>query len=526
MINKNIRTKTIPLLLATAALFAVLSACTPADAPGQDPESEILRWESSTEGASTDASPESDPPETASGTTPDAEGETDPEAVPETTPETERETEPPYTGSLPSDRGFRAEYIRNDGTGSYYGGAEPGDLTGMFTPYSNADWEHSNEDLVTPLYTILWNGYRDCNYFGVYDKLTGQTSLLCPDPDCTHEFCVWYQSPDFLYFGREHIYFLAGDWDRQSFFRCDHDRMAPEFLFSLNSYESFGNVAVFHEDGDLIYMTREIPDASGEYIPTYGVFDCTTWEFTPIHAEKDMYIETVTGGDTLWCRKYLDPNRSQYTLYRADIAFTEIETLPLLEKALKEDPLLYIRKITEDYVVVGRKGNNTASYGAVLLYKHKTDEIIRIPESITHFGFLTGVYTADYVYYTRDLTEEEWNDTPLEDYYEYETTYELEFPRPGHVETVTADKEGGRIYRMNLQTFEEECVLSLTYNDVPVKFHSFSMDGTVCYISYETYEEYWNYYHPEEDQHLPEHHIVVDFGTGEILLSDEDVIFD
>ncbi len=433
----------------------------------------------------------------------------------------------PYTGPFPSDRGFRVDYIQNDKTGSYYGNKDAEELRAMFRPYSMASRERRTGDILTPLGAVLWEGRYNSSYLGLYDKRSGKTPLLCPDPDCTHEFCIWYGDVDFFYVGREYIYFASGDLDRQSMFRCTADRREREFLFSMSSFENDWSMGIYHEEGDILYLTRMIPVAGGDPVETYGVFNCGTGEFTPIPEAEGMTIQGVTGGDTLWCCKTVN-NQQQY--YRANFAFTEVERAELLEDLLYEPGSTgrYVRQITENYIVIARRGNQTTSYRLEMLYNPKTNEIIEVPELPAGSAVMNGIFTEDYVYYTRDLTPEEIEASSLKEFYEYETTDTSSPPfsgiRPGTT-TITADKEGGRLYRMNLHTFREECVLALSYNDVPVKLHSFNVEGSVCYISYGTYEEYQNLYQPDKVQGEPIHHLIVDLGTGELLLLDEDIVY-
>ncbi len=497
--------KKIALLLAAAALLSSLAACPPTDAPERDSESEILRLESSAEGASTDASTESDLAETEPGTAHETTGETTPETDGATTPETEPETEPPYTGSLPSDRGFRVEYIRNDGTGSYYAGADPADMTAMFKPYVPASGVSGSHDFVTPYSIILWNGNSGSCFVGVYDKLTGKTELLCTDELCNHEFCMWYQNPSLIYAGREHLYFITrsiGTTNR-SLFRTDLNRGNVEYIMELNQYENDYSFSVYHEEDDRIYMTRQIPtgDIYGSESLS-GVFSLTTWEFTPIEESRGLHIGAVLDDDT--CLWFQTEDYERYKFYRTNHDFSEMERLTELE-AILYDPNAEPRhfyQIQNGYAIIGRNGNEHRTYKVDVVYNLKTGEVIQFPELIGEGRpMFDGTFIDGYVYYSRELTEEE--------------------------RTHPSDSVSGRIYRMNLQTFEEECVLALTVDDIPVKIHSFVMEGTICSIAYETWEEYRNRFHPKEDSLLlPEHHLIVDFGTGEILLLDEEVIYD
>ena len=45
----------------------------------------------------------------------------------------------------------------------------------------------------------------------------------------------------------------------------------------------------------------------------------------------------------------------------------------------------------------------------------------------------------------------------------------------------------------------EECVLQLTYKDVPVRIQSIEMDGDVIYVAFHNYEGFKNYYNKNFD---------------------------
>ena len=156
----------------------------------------------------------------------------------------------------------------------------------------------------------------------------------------------------------------------------------------------------------------------------------------------------------------------------------------------------------------------------------QSGETTSLPDIYGSFFCISG----DYLYYTRQLTEEEIEHDPLKDYYTF--TWEEETISPLHhpIQKDANNKDGGRIYRISLQEEEknEECVFKFVYKDVPVRISDFSMDGEVMYITFHNYERYRNYFNQEFNSDLDEYisesrtcsHAIVDFQNGTVNIID------
>ena len=130
--------------------------------------------------------------------------------------------------------------------------------------------------------------------------------------------------------------------------------------------------------------------------------------------------------------------------------------------------------------------------------------------------------SGNYVYYTKNLTDEEIAESPLKDYYTY--TWEEVRPRPGAKPIIKeTDTQGaGRIYRVYIgaEKVTEECVFQLTYKDIPVRIKDFEIDGEAIYISFHNYEGFKNFYNQEfsGNEYATVCYAVADLQNGSVTL--------
>ncbi len=439
-----------------------------------------------------------------------------------------------YTGPFPSERGFRLEQVIKEGNEGYSDGKTLDELASLFTAYGMASY--GQDTVITPTGAFIED--RNNNQRGFYHKLTGHTSAICPDPLCDSDTCVLQDWPEYLYIGRDHIYFSTFSGNR--IYRCDTNRNHIEELMprdvtiidddretnadgvpgSGSMTTSSGFEKIFYAEGDTVYMQKLYYRENDTGVEAYGVFDCVSKEFTPIPAASEMTVLGVTGGDTVWC--YRKTKGGQIEYYHADLSFTKLERATELEAIIK-DTSIYVDfdSFVESYICLTIWDT---SNGTDVLYNAKTHTAV---DTEGWFQPWNSVYSGDYVYYTRTMTSEEINSSPQKDYYLYDQIVRFTYAdgTSGSKQVKCMNTEGGRVYRRNVRTLEEELVLELTYNDVPVWIQSIQVDGRLCYITYSTHEEFNNYYNqehspsnlPNPDQH---HCAVADLSNGTLRLVD------
>ncbi len=408
---------------------------------------------------------------------------------------------------LPSGDGYRLSVIRREGDTGTYEGLTPEELCTLFTPRQVSEAE-SFTSILTPLGVIFQSGDGS----GFYNKLTGQVTPLCPDPLCDGEECVFAYAPRFLYIGREHLYFsaLSADDGSEILYRCDLARNHVELL--CRNFDSFAGYDVWAEDGDTVYVTMPTYRENQSAVMSFGKLDAKTQEYTPLSGDREVLVKAVAG-DSLW---FVDKSDADLPLYRTNLQF---------ENPVRVDTEGYIINFNDKYIVFGH--SNGILMDPDRLYCIETDTYTDLSgDTDKYLGSLSG----DSVYYKKTITDDEIADSPLKDYYEYETEIVETRPTGGHrppserVETVVCQNmDAGRIWRTNLQTGEEECVLELSYNGVPVRIQNVVGDGNCCFFTYNTYEDYNNYFnagYPSAYGHESVHFAIADFSNGTVRFAD------
>ncbi len=422
----------------------------------------------------------------------------------DTSPEVEV---PVDISELPNEDGYRLSVIRREGDTGTYEGLTPDELYALFTPRQVSDAESFTSTL-TPLGVIFQSGDGS----GFYNKLSGQVTSLCPDPLCDGEDCVFAYAPRFLYIGREHLYFsaLSADDGSEILYRCDLARNHVELL--CRDFDSFEGYDVWAEDGDDVYVTMPTYREGQSAVMSFGKLDAKTQEYTPLSGDREVLVKAVAG-DSLW---FVDKSDADLPLYRTNLQF---------ENPVRVDTEGYIINFSDKYIVFGH--SNGILMDPDRLYCIATDTYTDLSgDTDKYLGSLSG----DYVYYKKHITNEEIAESPLRDYYEYKTEIIETRPTGGHrppverVETVVCrNLDAGRIYRTNLLTGEEECVLELSYNGVPVLIQNVVGDGDCCFFTYYTYEDYNNYFHsdyPSANGYESVHFAIADFSNGTVRFAD------
>ncbi len=443
---------------------------------------------------------------------------------------------PAYTGSLPSDRGFRLEVMEKKGDVGYYEGKTLEELSEMFTAYGRHEGGYP---VLLPTGAFLSSGASWERAY--YNKQTGNTSAWCPDPLCEPGECLFMLGPDFQYVSKYHIYFISEDYPNNDFaeylWRCDVQRNHIEKLMPIDKiihdYEEEtdeeGNVVsgsysaqtgfekIYFADRDTLYMSKLVYRDSDVGKECYGTFDCNSKEFTLIPAAEDMTILGITGEDTVWCYREVGGRREYY---HADLHFTKVERATEVEALLTGKDMKVV-VASDIYLEIMELREDRLGYVIIQLYNVQTGKTIDV-EAL--FGNLHDwVFSGNFIYYQKVLSDEEIAASHLKDYYTHELTEEYKFPDGTPTGQVTTywcpNRDGGRIFRMNLETGEEELILQLTYNDIPVWIYNFKIDGESCYMTYATYDEYYNFYNQDIDPMTSRrpyvmHCAVADFSNG------------
>ncbi len=408
---------------------------------------------------------------------------------------------------LPNEDGYRLSVIRREGDTGTYEGLTNDALCALFTPRQVSEAESFTSTL-TPLGVIFQSGDGS----GFYNKLTGQVTPLCPDPLCDGEECVFAYAPRFLYIGREHLYFsaLSADDGAEILYRCDLARNHVELL--CRDFDSFAGFDVWAEDGDTVYVTMPVYREGEAAVMSFGKLDAKTQAYTPLSGDREVLVKAVAG-DCLW---FVDKSDADLPLYRTNLQF---------ENPVRVDTEGYIINFSDRYIVFGH--SNGILIEPDRLYCITTDTYRELTGDTAKYN---GSLSGDYVYYKKTITDEEIADSPLKDYYEYETEIVETRPTGGHrppserVETVVCrNMDAGCIWRTNLLTGEEECVLELSYNGVPVRIQNIVGDGNCCFFTYYTYEDYNNYFnsgYPSANGYESAHFAIADFSNGTVQFAD------
>ncbi len=419
--------------------------------------------------------------------------------------DTTPEREPVDISKLPNEEGYRLSVICKEGDTGTYEGLTSEELCALFTPRQVSDQEMFNSTL-TPLGVV----FQSSDDSGFYNKLSGQVAPLCPDPLCDGDDCVFAMLPQFLYIGREHMYFTVYDRS-ENLYRCDLTRNHVELL--CKDFPNAGAESnIWAEDGDTVYVTMPVYREGEAAVMSFGKLDAKTKEYTPLSGEREVLVKAVAG-DSLW---FVDKDDADRPLYRTNLQFED----PVRVEVEGE-----IINFSDQYIVFGH--SNGFSMVPDRLYCIATDTYTELSGNTDRY---LGSLSGDYVYYKKAITDEEIADSPLRDYYEYETeiveTRPMGMHRPPDERVVTVvcqNLDAGRIWRTNLVSGEEECVLELTYNGVPVRIQNVVGDGSSCFFTYSTYEDYNNYFHsdyPSANDYEPVHFAIADFGNGTVRFAD------
>ena len=358
----------------------------------------------------------------------------------------------------------------------------------------------------------------DNSFVSFYDKRKGEFFPLCGDPQCGGgEDCVWNGMSTLSYASADHIYFQARNSEGDSaLYRSDLARQNVDKL-PENEYVQVYNpdgtplgdptrllsVRILYEQGDFAYFAS-LFFADGRFKNRLCVMDMSTRKITALSGDKDFEAIEIVGGRVIYSLAE-DP----YNLYETDLTFENSEMiLENVKIALCSGKYLILNKKDEDPM--------TNAYQSYCLNTGETVELGEFEAVLSTTSYLSG----DYLYYTRALSDDEIANDPIRNYYTYQwkdlTDDGYPFVNNGQTQG------GGRVYRIKVSEAnpQEECVLQLTYKDVPVRIQSIELDGEVIYVAFHNYEGFKNYYNKKFEGNVKETlcYGIVDLQNGSFTL--------
>ncbi len=403
-------------------------------------------------------------------------------------------TIPDPNAKYPNNTGYQYTGGINKGGDGYYSGVT---LDELMERYDGSYCLNRTNHWNTPfsiIYEVTVN-YRV--HFACYNKLTGNFSSLCPDPLCRHTDCLWGMVHlDLEYVNDTHMYFSANDGPGDDMlYRCDLNR---------NHVESLGIAfmdQICYAEGDMVYIERAQYKADEAADYAFTVLDCKTKKLTTIYNEESVIIYAVTGGDTVWFR--YEPHQGK--LYKTDLNFSHIEEVTDIQN-------YKFLGANNRYLLLGADGSEDVSPD--YLYDTETGRKIAVPEGMVDER---PALDNQYMYYSKITSEEEIAVSPLKEYFRWE------LPQNGWTYRAADWAGDGRIWRMNLETGEEEMCAEISYNGIPIWIRDIIADGDAFFIAYITYEGFLNYYNQDcglYDFDTAKQYMYVDTNNGTITLLD------
>ncbi len=339
-----------------------------------------------------------------------------------------------------------------------------------------------------------------------YNKMTGNISAWCADPLCTHELekCVW-SAAEICYIGTETIVFESEFDGNTKLYTCDLQRNHVRELYDVTEYyekDEYDDgywvysdmVIVNYVYDDLVYVEFQTYSEKGSGVTGIYTIDLNTREFVKRFEIPNTVSLQAWIGDSVY---YRDSAQSGWIL-RADLNFENSEVIA------EGDSLA---GYTDRYLVVNELKEGEHYSQASYVYDLQTRQTYDLPD----VPFYNAIISGDYIYYRRDLTEEEMENDPMKEYYTWKWEYKKK-PK-------TAQTQGaGKVYRVKIGENTEECVLQLTYKDVPVRIDSIAVDGEVVYFTYQHYEQFKNYLNQDfpNSSNEPLHYAVADLQSGTV----------
>ena len=425
--------------------------------------------------------------------------------------EDQLEEQTTHAFEMPLDEQYDTPTIHKGGSTPYYSDKSMEDLEALFLNSSRNNQTINLQMFPTgTLFTnIVDTSGESQMYF--YNKLTGNISAWCADPLCTHELekCVW-SAADICYVGTEEIVFKS-DFDMNTkLYICDLQRNNVREIYDIADYyepDEFGGagdgyvdmvVVEYLYDG-FVYVQHTAYSEKGSGVTGIYTINLDTLEF-----QKRFEIPKTVGflawiGDSVIYRDSTQKGK----LFRADLNFENSEVIA------EGDSLA---GYTDRYLVITELKEGERYSQASYVYDLQTKQTYDLPD----VPFYNAIISGDYIYYKRNLTEEEMENDPMKEYYTWKWEYKKK--------PMTAQTQGaGKVYRVKIGENTEECVLQLTYKDVPVRIESIAVDGEVVFFTYRHYEQFKNYLNqdfPDSSNNEPLQYAVADLQNGTVRVLD------
>lgn len=324
-----------------------------------------------------------------------------------------------------------------------------------------------------------------------YNKLTGNILPWCPDQLCDGDNCMfltaWADAFELVdYVGKEHFYFrnMYNDFTYR-LYRCDFQRNNVEKLYTIPTYDGMSSyVDVICEDGNMLYFLEEgYGGPGGAAVNSLKRLNMDTKK-----------VETLSGNSNIfWC--YYIGGELYYQLsgsviiYKNNLAFDN-------ETEFMKDQMIV--NYSDKYIIY----SPNMEYGEhedLTIYNTETGESYTLPDNSYEIA-------GDYVYYTKNLSAEEKENSPHKDYYGWTNENRLK------------PFGDGCVWRMKIGSNQEECMMNISYQDKPVLINLLGVDGECVWLTIKNYEQWQNYYNQDysgkNQSGMRDYLVVVDLHDG------------
>lgn len=406
---------------------------------------------------------------------------------------------------------YATPVINKTGDTPYYADKKVEDLEALYL-------KSSHDVMATPIMFPTGAAYQNSlgasgmPQFYFYNKLTGNISALCADPLCTHQLeeCVW-SAAEIQYIGSGEIVFISEFDSNLKVYICDLQRNNIREIYDIAEYYEYdptdGGYFVYsdmliinHVYDNRVYVEYKVYSENGAGMTGIYTIDLDTLAFELLYEIPKNVGLVAWIEDSVYYFDSSDPDNMQ--ICRADLNLENKEVLTQGNG---------IAAYTDRYLVVTETKEGDRYPSASFVYDLKTKQEYDLPDNLSTRCQISG----DYLYYTRNLTEQEMEGDPLKDYYTWKWEYKK---KPMTART----QGGGKIYRVRIGENAEECVLQLAYKDVPVRINNFTVDGEVIYFSYHHYEQFKNYLNQEfaDSTEEPAQYAIADLQNGTVSVLD------
>ena len=424
--------------------------------------------------------------------------------------EDQLEEQTTHAFEMPLDEQYDTPTIHKGGSTPYYSDKSVEDLETLFLNSSRN--VQSLGARIVPTGVVYQNslGASGTPQMYFYNKLTGNISAWCADPLCTHELekCVW-SAAEILYIGTETIVFESKFDTNSKLYTCDLQRNHVQELYDITEYyekDEYDDgfwvysdmVIVDYVYDDLVYVEFKTYSEKGSSVTGIYTIDLNTREFKKRFEIPNTVSLQAWIGDSVIYRDSTQKGK----LFRADLNFENSEVIA------EGDSLV---GYTDRYLVVAELKAGERYASASYVYDLQAKQTYDLPD----VPFYNAIISGDYIYYRRNLTEEEMENDPMKEYYTWKWEYKKK--------PMTAQTQGaGKVYRVKIGENTEECVLQLTYKDVPVRIENIAVDGEVVFFTYQHYEQFKNYLNQDfpDSSNEPLHYAVADLQNGTVRVLD------